>query len=389
MTTAWSLWPIGCSDAPPLLEPQLGTTGALSISTVTAGGEFDLDGYVVLLDGASSGRIDLSASLMLPGLEPSDRSVELADLAPNCSVTGSSHRNVPVAAGKITSVVFALTCTASPELGRVRIVFTSNDRSGTAWIYPMRGDGTELTMLAEGFGPSASPNGTKIAFARYGEYDPFGDWSEVDVHVMDANGADVERLTFGGNGSDAEWSPDGARIAFSAGTQIYLMNADGIELAPLSGAWHHYDPAWSPDGRRIALTAEDQSGEDLLPAIWITNADGTGLAPLTTLPSAGPVWSPDGSKIAFTGNDNGRRQLYVMNADGSGVVPLTTPMDARPGAWSPDGARIAFTGNQLGNSDLYLMDPDGTGIVRLTADPSYQGQPAFWPDGRAAAQRSR
>ena len=78
-----------------------------------------------------------------------------------------------------------------------------------------------------------------------------------------------------------------------------------------------------------------------------------------------------------------------MNADGSGVVPLTTPMDARPGAWSPDGARIAFTGNQLGNSDLYLMDPDGTGIVRLTADPSYQGQPAFWPDGRAAAQRSR
>ena len=95
MTTAWSLWPIGCSDAPPLLEPQLGTTGALSISTVTAGGEFDLDGYVVLLDGASSGRIDLSASLMLPGLEPSDRSVELADLAPKLFGDGKQSPERP------------------------------------------------------------------------------------------------------------------------------------------------------------------------------------------------------------------------------------------------------------------------------------------------------
>lgn len=31
---------IGCSDAPPLFEPQPATTGALSISTVTTGREF-------------------------------------------------------------------------------------------------------------------------------------------------------------------------------------------------------------------------------------------------------------------------------------------------------------------------------------------------------------
>ena len=78
------------------------------------------------------------------------------------------------------------------------------------------------------------------------------------------------------------------------GTSIWVMNADGSDargLVVVKGLW----PAglvWSPDGSRLAFSAGPRG------LVWVVGADGSGL---TSAISHGvnPHWSPDGSRIAY------------------------------------------------------------------------------------------
>jgi len=94
-----------------------------------------------------------------------------------------------------------------------------------------------------------------------------------------------------------------------------------------------------------------------------------------------PAWSPDGTRIAFFACDprcRPRRQdIFVMNADGSGVHPLTdTPniVDEDP-AWSVDGEQIVFQSDRDGNFEIYVMAANGGSQRRLT---QFDGGD-FWP----------
>src|SRR5262249_23319836 len=131
--------------------------------------------------------------------------------------------------------------------------------------------------------------------------------------------------------------------------------------------------------------------------IWLMNADGSNLAPLTRLTAEfadclSPAWSPDGSKIvyyskrALNGGDffsaNFTNNIWVMNTDGSGTTALTnvtafinSSRDADP-SWSPDGSKIVFVwqgalnGADLPNIDstanIWVMNADGSGATPLT-----------------------
>ena len=70
----------------------------------------------------------------------------------------------------------------------------------------------------------------------------------------------------------AAWSPDGRRIAFDYHDAIYVVNADGsglLRLAHNAYAFH----SWSPDGRKLIFAR--------LPGLWVMNADGSGQRNLT------------------------------------------------------------------------------------------------------------
>ncbi len=94
------------------------------------------------------------------------------------------------------------------------------------------------------------------------------------------------------------------------------------------------DAAWSPDGRRIAFTSDRDGNAE----IYVMNADGSGQTRLTDNSAwdDAPQWSPDGKRIAFESDRDGDDEIYVMNADGSGQTNLTnnSAYDAGP-HWSP------------------------------------------------------
>jgi TolB protein len=209
----------------------------------------------------------------------------------------------------------------------------------------MNPNGTDPEQITHGDSSSSdaawSPDGSRIAFSRCSA-------GSCDIYVMSAGGTGEERLTRAERpgGWDPTWSPDGSSIAFAVIDGIVVMSAQGqIRTQVTSGPADDDNPDWSPVGPRIAFDASRGLWDE---DIYVADADGTGLTDLTDLQQldSNPSWSPDGREIAFMRKRNRHVQarLFVMSADGSAQTNLHVIGDAysRP-SWSPDGSKLAYS----------------------------------------------
>jgi TolB protein len=203
-----------------------------------------------------------------------------------------------------------------------------------------------------------------------------------------------------GYANSAEQPPAASALLFSWEQVLWIVNSDGSGLKQL----YHFkpdqaydvqaDPSLSPDALRIAyVNYRRLDGSPLLhPNVWVMNADGSGVTPLTAEPMRhfGPLaWSPDGRKLAavstLTDFDEHKQikylanGIFMVNADGSGaklLIQFTDPeISIQSVAWSPDSRKIAFLesrslydGQKLTglNENIWVMDADGSHLIPLT-----------------------
>lgn len=163
-----------------------------------------------------------------------------------------------------------------------------------------------------------------------------------------ADGSGIRRLTRAGatEAADPAWSPDGRRIAFAKYTRggiralgVFVMLADGRRQHRLTGSHCDYDPAWSPRGKQVVVS---RCGSQ-----FVVDADGRHPRRLTTPPAGSqdeqPAWAPNGRLIAFVRIDEAdRATLYVIHSDGTGARQLTDGGDEHSPTWSPDSRRVGY-----------------------------------------------
>jgi DNA-binding winged helix-turn-helix (wHTH) protein/Tol biopolymer transport system component len=176
----------------------------------------------------------------------------------------------------------------------------------------------------------------------------------------------------GVNASDASWSPDGKRIAFTFGRELSVANADGSnpkKIAALPGsAWM---PRWSPDGQRIRLTVYDTqaSGDSL----WEVGSEGSGLHLLLKdfVARGEPAgvccgsWTPDGRNFVFTGLRAGKSEIWSVPDRPKWLKWVSSPkptqltggqLNSLAPLLSPDGQKLFVIGQQL-RGELQRFDP--------------------------------
>ena len=348
-------------------------TSNLEVQTTTSGDTLDPDGYTVIVDTATS-QISLDGSLEFFGLAPDvEYTVELDDVAANCTVANDARRSVTLAVGDTGRVMFDVSCAPalfdhvahtgwSTDNWEIHIVRTSNLAS------------TNLTNDAAHDAQSAwSRDGTTIAFVSTRT----GDW---EIFTMGYDGSNLQNRTNDDTGDDGfpAWSPDGTEIAFvsdrDGDSDIFIMNADGTNPLSLTGdAANDSFPAWSPDGSRIAFSRES--------GLWVINVDGSGLTQLSGgATDRYPTFSPDpaSDQIVFTSQRDGDWDIYLMDGTGTYNLSSSTSDDIDP-EWSPDGSLIAFASDRDGDWEIYLMDLDGTVVGKLTDNSWDDVEPTWSP----------
>jgi serine/threonine protein kinase/Tol biopolymer transport system component/tetratricopeptide (TPR) repeat protein len=202
--------------------------------------------------------------------------------------------------------------------------------------------------------------------------------------------AKAHRLTT--SGFSARWSPDGSKLAFSAGVQGY----SGVAIFdPATGETDLLivpgkDPKWSPDGKYIAFVRDCQTlrleefataeRENQQPSktdeeVWVMNADGT--EPRRLARGGWPSWSQDSTCLYY--HSRADRTLCLISIDRQGAEPkrIMACANAYPSV-SPDNRRVMY----LDSSSLKVMDLASQALVAERPVPFTTWAGAAWsPSG--------
>ncbi len=213
-----------------------------------------------------------------------------------------------------------------------------------------------------------------------------------EIHIVAAAGGEPRPLTtLGVDAGGLAWSPDGARIAFTADaherdehsyerSDLWTVDLEGNVNRLTDDEYNYSSPAWSSDGTRIV--ARGNEGLDVIireardrgasSELFVFDAaSGERVANLTAdwdLIPSGPSWSPDGSHVYFSAGITGNTHLFRVPA-GGGDVQQVTSGDRRLGgfSFSADFSRMAYRmTDPTSPGDIWVASADGGAETRIS-----------------------
>jgi Tol biopolymer transport system component len=122
---------------------------------------------------------------------------------------------------------------------------------------------------------------------------------------------------------DADWSPDGQRIAFTSygdvADDLHIMDASGTNIQLVGEIAERGGFVWSPDSRHIAHIGFREHWYALY-NFDIDRGESLHFADLHRDDNLFPIlpdWSPDGRQIVYCTHDDDQHYIYCVGADGA------------------------------------------------------------------------
>ena len=202
--------------------------------------------------------------------------------------------------------------------------------------------GTEAPIDIAGVNIDLSRDGSRLAFSKIESQ------RSTDIWIWDLRRKISSRVTFDEAAEFGPvWSPDGRRIAYSAGTP----RGAEIRIATVSGGASEklLDPVqlgievvdWSRDGR--TLLAEQGTLANRSDLVTIDLATKT-VTPFSALPAAehSARFSPDGRWIAYESDDSGRNEIFVRPFPPTDSKWQVTNGGGSSPRWTADGKTLFY-----------------------------------------------
>ncbi len=227
-----------------------------------------------------------------------------------------------------------------------------------------------------------SPDGTKVAFAKFGpprrdnRQDHLGTWI-IDLvarteprKLTDSTGhtfwsADSQRLIV------SEWSGqpgDPGPATFTS----WQMNADGSDIRKLPITDYVLD--WSGDGQWLAVLSSPESKPGSSPQIYVRRIHGSAIHRVSREGvSVNARFSPDAKLLAYLHRQETQapEQIVIVDADGKNPRVLFEEKNLKAPtsfAWAPDGKRLVVT------TMTWKRDADGTKYLDKPAEAGIEIQ---------------
>ena len=267
-----------------------------------------------------------------------------------------------------------------------------------------------------------SPDGKLAVYAQF-TTDPKAERDHSALWLVDVESGHSRRLTAGtGKDSWPAFSPDGTEIAFvsdrTGKTQIHVIPVDGGEARQVTALEQGVTtpPVWSPEGGRIAFTAGPQGEprdrsrpyritraiyrfdmlgyiDDVKQDLWVVPAAGGEARQVTSdaRMNTNPRWTPRGDALVYTSGFEPADRLFwprvrLVDLEESSSRDLPQPDGAVVAAdFTPDGRLAILIGFQTdrpigSKSELYVSDAELTSVTPRTASLEWQVGGGFQGD---------
>jgi len=251
-----------------------------------------------------------------------------------------------------------------------------------SWIYFTPLNGVEPLRvgtprrLAQGVGPSVSPDGRLVRFwdrSSLLQYNYSGRPTPAPLYLISSNGGRPEVLS--DTATDGFWSPDSRHIAVEAPgksgwSELLIVDAHSGKVEKTIKAYEGA-ASFTPDSKSLVYVGfkpgykKDVKGSEIL-VVDLRSGQIRRIADLNfdllSTSESGLTLSPDSSHVAYIGESavRGGRDIFVVDLRSGQTRRITRVGDVERVLWGPK--QIALT--QSDSAGIWLISPAG-GRMRL------------------------